>query len=47
MHPPYQVHEILLQNNELNMQLEKAEGLLKIAQRLVETLRAELVRFSC
>lgn len=37
-----QVHEVLAQNNELRVALEKAEGLLAIAQRLSETLRAEL-----
>lgn len=37
-----QVHEILIQNNELSMQLDKTESLLKISQRLADTLRAEL-----
>jgi hypothetical protein len=37
-----QVHEILIQNNELSMQLDKTESLLKISQRLADTVRAEL-----
>ena len=37
-----QVQEILIQNSELIMQLEKTEQLLKIAQKMSDTLKAEL-----